>query len=440
MVVYLSLQVLRDFCALKRNLHRSPSELREIQTKKLRAIIAHAYNNVWFYHKKLDEAGVKPDDIKTIEDLTKIPLSRRSEIQSKSLSELVAKNVDLNKCAKRTTSGSTGMPLTVAVDSKTLNFEEALWNRAFTENGLRFWDKMAVLHDPRSRVSTRESAIQQFGIMRRRYISIYENIEKQLEQIEDYTPQCLKGYSSSLAIFADFSKTQARHINPHLIFSGAEVLDGSTRKLISKAFDAEVFDNYGCNEFTLLAWECREHVGYHMNVDSVIMEFLDDGEPVSPGERGEVICTGLMNRAMPLIRYDMGDIGIPSQEQCVCGRALPIMKIVEGRVADFLLTPDGRVISPLIFFPYPFDDFEQIKQFRVIQEKEDKLVIQVVPKEGFQIDSETFKKATTEISRVFGSDMQVGFETLEKIEKDASGKIRKIVSHVPMKGHFKAVE
>lgn len=432
--------MLYDFCALKRNLHSSPSELREIQTKKLRAIIAHAYANVSFYHKKLDEAGVKPDDIKTIEDLAKIPVSRRSEIQSKSLSEVVAQNVDLSKCVKRATSGSTGMPLTIAVDLKTLAFEEAVWNRALTENGLRFRDKMAVLHDPRSRVSTRQSPIQKFGIMRRKYISIYEKVENQLELIEEYAPRCIKGYSSSLAILADFSKSKSVHVNPSLIFSGAEILHGSTRKLISRVFEAEVFDNYGCNEFALLAWECREHSGYHMNVDSVIMEFLDDGEPVAPGEHGEIVCTSLTNRAMPLIRYDIGDVGISGQGECACGRTLPIMKLVEGRADDFLSTMDGRVISPLIFFPYPFDDFEQIRQFRVIQEQKDKLVIQVVPKEGCRIDSETFKKAATEISSVFGSDMQVEFQTLEKIEKDASGKIRKIISYVPVRNHFNATE
>jgi phenylacetate-CoA ligase len=436
-VVYVSFQSLFDLYTLRRNLHSSPSELREMQTKKLRAIIEHAYRNVPFYRRKFDDARVKPHDIKTIKDLTKIPISTKSEIQSASLSEVVAENMDLSKCVKRTTSGSTGTPLTVVVDSRAANFEDAVWTRTYLENGLTFQDKMAVLHDPRSRrVSRSVDLVQHFGIMRRKYISIFDDVGQQSRLIEEYRPQSIKGYASSLAILADYGKQKSAHIHPRLIFSGAELLDKQTRKFISSAFEAEVFDNYACHEFSLMAWECREHMGYHTNVDSVIIEFLDDGQAVSPGEHGEIVCTGLANRAMPLIRYRLGDVGIPEQEQCSCGRPLPLLKIIEGRTDDFLVTLDDKLISPLIFFPYPFKDFEGIKQFRVIQEKRDRLIIQLVLEEGYRSGSEIFEKARIEISRLFGAAMQVEFQTLDKIEKDPSGKLRKIISHVPISGRM----
>jgi phenylacetate-CoA ligase len=432
-----SFQTLLDLCTLRRNLHRSPSELRKMQTKKLRAIVEHAYRNVPFYRRKFDSARVKPNDIRTIEDLTKIPISTKSEIRSASLSEVVAGNIDLRKCVKRTTSGSTGAPLTVFVDSKAADFEDAVWTRTYLENGLKLQDRMLVIHDPRSRrVSKSIGLIQHFGIMRRKYVSIFEDVEQKSRLIEEYKPQSIKGYASSLAILADFGRQKSAHVHPRLIFSGAELLDNQTRKFISSFFEAEVFDNYACNEFSLLAWECREHMGYHMNVDSVIMEFVDDGQPVSPGERGEIVCTGLANCAMPFIRYRLDDVGVPGREPCSCGRQLPLMKIVEGRTDDFLVTLDGKLISPLIFFPYPFQDFEGIKQFRVIQERRDKLVIQLVLKEGFRSGPEIFEKARRDISKLFGAAMQVEFQTLEKIEKDPSGKLRKIISHVPINGRM----
>jgi phenylacetate-CoA ligase len=433
----LSFQTLFDLCTLRRNLHRSPSELREMQTKKLRAMVEHAYRNVPFYRRKFDDARVNPCDIKTIEDLTKIPISTKSEIRSASLSQVVAGNMDLGKCVKRTTSGSTGSPLTVVVDSRAADFEDAVWTRTYLENGLRLQDKMVVLHDPRSRrVLKSVGLIQHFGIMRRKYISIFDDVEQQTRTIDEYAPQSIKGYASSLAILADHCKQKSLHIHPRLIFSGAELLDNQTRKFISSTFEAEVLDTYACNEFSLLAWECREHMGYHINLENVIMEFVDDGQRVSPGERGEIVCTGLENHAMPLIRYRLDDVGIPSHEQCSCGRQLPLMKIVEGRKDDFLITLDGKLISPLIFFPYPFQDFEGIKQFRVIQEKRDKLVIQLVLKEGFQSGSEIFEKARKDISKLFGSATQVEFQTMEKIQKDPSGKLRKIISHVPINGRM----
>jgi phenylacetate-CoA ligase len=435
-VVYVSLQTLFDLYALRRHLHSNPSELKDVQTKRLRAIMNQAYANVPFYHRKFDEARVRPDDIKNVEDLTRIPMSTRNEIQAAPLSEITAKNIDIDKCARRTTSGSTGIPLTVTINPRAEQFEEALWTRAYLENGLRIRDKMSVIHDPRSiKASRRNDVLQKIGLMRRQYISIFDTAEKQSKLIEKYNPHAIKGYASSLAILADFIKRQSSPIHPRQIFSGAELLDNQTRKSISSIFEAEIFDNYACNEFTLMAWECRQHEGYHINVENVIMEFVADDETAAPGERGEIVCTGLTNYAMPLIRYRLGDIGIPNEEQCSCGRTLPLMKVVEGRADDFLITTDGRLISPLVFFPYPFKEGET-RQFRVIQEKRDKLIIQLVLQEGVRGEREIFEHARKEISRLFGTATRVEFQTLDKIEKDPSGKLRKIISHVAINGHM----
>jgi phenylacetate-CoA ligase len=432
-VVHVSVRTLFDLYTLKRNLRKSPSELKSMQTKKVKAIIEYAYTHVPFYHRKFDEARVRPDDITTIEDLTKIPITEKSEIQSASLGDVVADNIDLSRCLKRTTSGSTGVQLLIFIDSGAVNFEEALWTRTLLENGLRLHDKLAVLQDPRSNPKN-VRLVRRFGIMRRKYISIFDDTQQQFKLIEKYKPHSIKSYSSSIALLAHFAKRQHNHIHPRLIFTGAEVLDQTTRKLISSTFKAEVFDNYACSDFGLLAWECNEHMGYHLNIDNVLMEFVDDSERVSPGEHGEIVCTGFSNHAMPLIRYRIADVGIPSQERCSCGRGLPLMKIVEGREDDFLVTLDGRVISPLIFFPYPFANSEQIKQFRVIQERKDRLVIQVVLDESSRNESRIFEKATREISRVFGDATQVEFQVLQSIERDPSGKIRKVISHVPING------
>jgi phenylacetate-CoA ligase len=326
--------------------------------------------------------------------------------------------------------------LTVTIDPRAEQFEEALWTRTYLENGLRIRDKMSVIQDPRSiKPSRKNEMLQKIGLMRRQYISIFDRVEKQSKLLEKYNPDAIKGYASSLAILADFIKQRSSPIRPRQIFSGAELLDNQTRKLISSIFKAEVFDNYACNEFTLMAWECRRHEGYHMNIENVVMEFLDEGENVAPGERGEIVCTGLTNYAMPLIRYRLGDIGVPSQEQCSCGRTLPLMKIVEGRTDDFLVTTNGRLISPLVFFPFPFKE-DETKQFRVIQEKKDKLIIQLVLRDDVRDKSEIFENARKEISRLFGTATQVEFQTLDKIEKDPSGKLRKIISHVPINGHL----
>jgi len=183
------------------------------------------------------------------------------------------------------------------------------------------------------------------------------------------------------------------------------------------------------NEFGNIAWECREHSGYHINADNKFVDFVRGEEPVSLGEHGEIVCTSLNNYAMPLIRYKLGDIGIPQEGGCSCGAVLPLMRLIEGRTDELLSTVDGRIVTPLIFFPYPFSNYEGIYQFKVIQEKIDKILIQLVVEDGDKTYDDVLENARKEIKNVFGDSMQVEFEFLDEIKPDPSGKLRKIISH-----------
>jgi phenylacetate-CoA ligase len=126
-----------------------------------------------------------------------------------------------------------------------------------------------------------------------------------------------------------------------------------------------------------------------MDVDSVIMQFVDkDEEEVSPGERGEVVYTSLFNHSMPIIRYAIGDVAVVSDEECSCGRSLPLMKVVEGRKSSLLLLPGGRVMSPLAFANTitRFELRDYINQYRIVQKRVDLFKIYVEAKEGISED------------------------------------------------------
>jgi phenylacetate-CoA ligase len=415
---------------LRGNLWLKPSVLRKMQNERLRAIVKHAYDNVPFYHRKFEEAGIKPDDIKTVEDLNKIPLTTKLEIQSKSFQEIIAMNVNPKNLVKNTTSGSTGIPLTTFSDRRVEDFYEAVWLRAMFEDGLRLGDKMAVIADPRL-FPKKKSLFQRLGFERRKYISIFDSAERQMALLRKFKPDVVRGYASSLFILATEFGEALRELKTRLIFNGAEPLDASSRKIISSAFGGELFDFYACNEFGLLAWECKAHDLRHLNADTTLVEFLDDeGEAVSPGKRGRVVCTGLFNYVMPLIRYELGDVAVPVDDECSCGITLPSIKRVEGRTDDFLVATDGRIISPTVFFPYPFENVDWIRQFRVIQESRKKLVIQVAVKETLADQDIVVKNAESKIRRLFGEDMEVKFEFVDEIPRDPSGKLRKVISRV----------
>jgi phenylacetate-CoA ligase len=229
---------------------------------------------------------------------------------------------------------------------------------------------------------------------------------------------------------ADFFARQKATIKPRLIFTLAEFLDRKARESITGTFEAALFDHYGSSEIGLISWECKEHGAYHINADNLVIQFVNaDGQSVNAGERGEIVCTGLNNYAMPLIRYKQGDIGAGVEGECPCGIRLPLMQVIGGRKDDFLVATDGRVIPPTVFFPYPFENLEKIQQFRVIQEKRDRLVIQMVLKKG--LDPQLLENARKKVQELFGEDMVVEFEFLKEITREKNGKLRKIISRLP---------
>jgi phenylacetate-CoA ligase len=217
---------------------------------------------------------------------------------------------------------------------------------------------------------------------------------------------------------------------PRLVFTGAELLHAKARREISSTFECDVLDYYGCGEMSLLMWECTEHMGFHMNVDSVATEFLNNGKVVGPGEEGEIVCTNLHNYAMPLIRYRLGDVGVPIGEQCSCDRNLPLMKVLRGRSDDLLTTPKGELVFASSLFHNAIGQINGIKQFRVIQEKKDRLLIQLVAKEGFPNEPRLQEQVRSAIQSFLGEDMQVDVQFAGKIERDPTGKSRVFISRI----------
>jgi phenylacetate-CoA ligase len=284
-------------------------------------------------------------------------------------------------------------------------------------------DKMAVIRHPD--YFPRNYWFQKFGIQPRKYISALEETENQISVLEKYKPQAIKSYPSCMAEIARTLKERPRVINPRLIFTGGELLSQESRALISSVFKTEPLDTYGTTEFSLVAWECREHSGYHINADSVLMEFLDGEEEVAVGERGTIVCTGLNNYAMPLIRYKNDDIAVPVEEECSCGVKLPLLRSIEGRESDLLMAIDGHFVSPWHFFPFPFEDFTGIRQFRIIQDRKDRILLQVVAEEG-TVDEYRLNEARTRMKKLFGKAMRVDFEFVDDLKKGPTGKMRAI--------------
>jgi len=420
---------LLEYLTLRKHLQMSRERLQDFQLRKIRETIDYAYRHTEFYHHSMKEKGVYPDDIKKVSDLSKLSIITKEDVQKTPLEKLLGRDVT-STMIKRTTSGSTGNPLKVYLDPEAEFHDNIEWTRSLIRNGMSIRDKMAVISDPRYFPEKR--LIENFKIIHRKYISIFEKSESQVNQLIKYDPDIIRGYPSNLEIMIRENPSLLGKVSPKTIFTSGELLDHETRDSISNSFNCEVYDYYVCNEFSQLAWECNQHTGYHINADSKYIEIVKDGESVAPGETGEIVVTRMGNPLMPLIRYKIGDVGKKMEDECSCGVSFPLLEMVEGRTDDLLLTTEGKIVTPLIFFPYPFEDFEGIMQFRVIQENRYKIVIELVADDNFITCNESLEGARKAIKNVFGETMEVEFSFVDEIKPEPSGKIRKIISKVKM--------
>ena len=416
---------------LRRNAWLKRSELERIQQKKLRAIIKHAYNNVPFYHKLFDSVGVKPDDIKTVDDLSKIPIITKSQIQHAG-DEIIAKGMNINKCVELKTSGSTGVPLKIIRCGKELSVKGGTYIRTYKENGQRNKDIVFNLTGPDNIPKNAKSryynlAARSVGIPKTIYVSVFEDIEDQVSILKETKPDVILGYPMSIKLLAMAVQDNGIEINPRLIFTASELLDTESRELISSVFGVNPIDFYATTETDVTSWECGEHAGYHMNIDTNAIEFIKDNERVAFGEKGEIILTNLYSYAMPFIRYKIGDVGIPSEEQCPCGRDLPLMDMIEGRADDFLVLPSGKIISPrnINLLEYAHG----ITSYRIIQEKRNLITVQLVKAKDFSQNTITEVKELIK-KGLLGEGINIEVEIVDKIPRDPSGKIHAVISKV----------
>lgn len=413
----------------------NPSEMEELQNRKLRAIVKHAYENVPYYHKLFNSVGLKPEDIKIKEDLVKIPITTKKILQKIPITERLARGVDINKCLKGRTSGSTGEPLDVFFNRRELSYRIAMQTRVY---GLNFTDKKVSILERDSTPSQGSPAVifgkvRKFlnfvGLWRRYYFSLFEEPKELVLKVLKIKPDIIETYPSILKLMARFMKEKNIHgIALKMIFTEAELLNDADRKEIEAVFGGKLTDLYGIVEFGIVAWECKEHPGYHVNADIVLVEAIKDNQQVY-GEEGKMVCTDLTNYTMPFIRYAVGDIVILSKEKHDCDNNFPVIKLIQGRSNDFITLPSGKVISPLLL-GVCLEKIEGIGQYKLVQESKDILNIQIVRGQNF--NEATISELEKALRETLNNNVHININIVDEISREKSGKIRPIVSKVPV--------
>lgn len=408
-----------------------PDQIREYQWKKLKNLLAHVYTNNLFYRKRFDGAGLRPEQIKSFDDLEKLPVLTKAEIVEH-FPELISHGHSPATLVLDKTSGSTGRNLVFYNDRNTLDWMTAAVLRNMAWYNVSFGDQRFKLWGALANESLTEKLYMwaRNFCLRERLLSSYQLDETQLAHIVHLIkrdrPRALVGYVSALEILSRYIERHGlQDVHIPAVIPAAETLFDHQRGLFSRVFSAEVFNRYGCHEFTAIAHECDRHEGMHINSEAVFLEIVKDGKSAAPGETGEIVITDLENFGFPFIRYRMEDLGSLAKAGCSCGRGQPMLDRVEGRVYDLISCPNGTVQTGT-FFCKMTRSVEGIEQFQVIQEAPDRLRFKLVTGNKFSRESIAFLQ--DRITHHCGEEMQVAFDFVTDIETLKSGKRRYVVS------------
>jgi phenylacetate-CoA ligase len=416
----------------------NPQRIRKLQEKKLRCLTTHAYNTVPHYHRVFRANGLNAYSIKSLGDLRKLPILGRSEVREE-FDALISKGYPKKKLSGGVTGGSTGEPTRYYTTKENRCWSRAARYLAWKWAGYEIGDKFAQvfgLHLDRPMFQSLKGKIEG-KILRRCSLDAYQMSEKTIEtflhQMRKFDPKIIYGTAASVANLAKFIEDKRLGLfQVRSIIVDSMGLFEHEIKMIERVFGCKLWWNYHNRENGTFASECSEHNGYHLFSQNFVFEFIAEGENVAPGETGSIVVTDLTNYAMPFIRYEVGDAGMPSDDMCVCGRGLPLMKELAGRTSEILVSAAGE------YMQNPFSgrlehivlETLDIRQYQIVQETPTKIIVKIIPGKTYKDkDTETIRKLMHSLM----GDLEIEVKLVDLIAVNISGKRQVVVRKFPIK-------
>jgi phenylacetate-CoA ligase len=413
---------LSELRSLGKSQYWSPGQLRSLQLERLKAMVAYAYRHCDFYRSR----GAPPA-IERFEDIRALPVVTKAQIASQE-GRLISDAFPKDQLIGAKTGGSTGVALRVYFDELCQKKRNAA---AMRTDGWAGWvpgTLVGSLWGTPPVPSTPKEKFRNTVHDRLTYLDTMRLDDTTMRafaaEMRSRSIPMLFGHAHSLFIFARFLRDNRIQV-PKLrgIISTSMMLIESERRVIEQVFGCAVTNRYGCEEVGLIGSECEVHRGMHLNSEHVIVEFLkDDDSWAAPGEEGRIVVTDLINHGMPLIRYVVGDLGVVSSRTCECGRGLPLMEGLTGRVADFLKHRDGAMVAGVSLVEKTLTAIPGIEQLQIIQNKLDEFLMNVVPNDAFTPASEQELRGV--LLDVFGNDVKVEVAKVERLSQERNSKYR----------------
>lgn len=415
----------------------SAEALRQRQFIQAGQLFSHAYRSIPFYRERLAQSGWTPGSPVTEDLLLRIPILDRATLQAQSDAIRTPQPFEAHgKVGEGQSSGSTGQPVRFQGTHLTRLMWNALTLRHYLWHTGDLGKKLCAIRPQKGEVNTAGAELNNWG---RPFNTLFRtgpasNIDCRqdagvlLQWVSDQRPSFLLSLPSTLEAMALVSRRRPDiPIRLEKLFTYAETLRPETRKLVEDTWQAPVVDMYSAQEVGYIALECPVSRQLHVQSESLIVEVLDSsGRPCKPGEIGRIVLTSLLNFASPLIRYEIQDYAEVG-ETCACGRGLPVLKRVMGRVRNLIALPNGGRVWPVMYSSV-WSHVAPIRQLQLVQKTPQLFHARVL------IDRPLSESEQTQLIAGFrdslGYPFEFEFQYLEQAIVNPNGKFESIISEV----------
>ena len=417
---------LRTLRELERSQWLPLKVLRERQRERLEEIVRYAAAHSPYYARLFQQHAFDPNNFH-LAAFRALPLLTKSIIRA-STDDILSREFKRGELGMHKTGGSTGVALTTYFDRRWSEVRTADAMRSDQWAGCYHGMKMASLwgnppiprtlkHRMRALLRDRILYLDTIDLNERSFATFVARWRRE-------RPEILFGHSHSLFMLARYVlDRKIRDLRPRGIISTSMMLLANERVEIEEAFGCKVNDRYGSEEVALIASECEQHRGMHLNIEHLLIEFLrPDGTEAKAGEEGAIVITDLLNRGMPFIRYRIEDVGVPTDRVCPCGRGMPLMERVIGRVADYLKRRDGSLVAGVSLVERTLTAIRGIEQLQVVQTSHEEIQLNVVRAPDFSPATE--EALLAEFRAVFGPGIDIRPHYVDRIVQERSGKYR----------------
>lgn len=418
-------------------LRAGPDALRREQWTAVRDMLSYAGERVPFYRDRFEGAGVVVESLTGIEDLARVPILTKEEMRRDPM-RLLDPTLDVSRLNRSGTGGTTDSPIPFFYDDDRRDMKLAemevfrswygwtpsskvayLWGAALDIPDLGSW---------KYRVRSRWVERRLYLLAARLNPSI---MDEYADRLDAFGPEIIQAYSNPAHILAAHLLATGRRVRPpKAVIVTAEPCTAAQRAIIAEAFGCPVHSFYGAREAGYIAAECPEGGRFHVNAHGLHLEIVKEGRPVATGEMGHVILTDLLNLAMPLIRYQIGDLAALSPDHCPCGRALPVLEFFAGRETDVFVTPDGDLVPGVSLCDRVVTECAGFAQLQFIQDVPEKLVVKLV--KGPDYSDRDMRVLDEALRDYFGGRLAIEKVFVDDIPRAASGKTRFCISNVPV--------